>query len=365
MSEAIRRVDPIRKVSPTPGAVHISRDLTDVAMVYTQEQTAFVADRVFPVVTVDKKFDQYYIWGDRQNIHGEVGPRAPGARARRMDMTLSKDAYHCEERALASDIPWAVIMNADMAVDPRAMRTVALAQQALLDKETELANLVLKVDDPGATWTLSVKGATAATAKFESAPAVFDPTDAANNTVGFWDDDASEPIKLIRNLKTEVQLRGLRRPNKLYLTRKVFDVLIDHPDFLSRINQGQTPGGPAVVNAMTLAAVLEMDELLISDAVQDTADEGVAANRSFIGGDNALLLYSPMMGLPSREVPSAGYTFHWNAYGEGVGGAEMAGFTMTEYPTLDRKIITVEIDASYDQKITGTSLAVKLNNLLK
>ena len=82
-------------------------------------------------------------------------------------------------------------------------------------------------------------------------------------------------------------------PNIFVVSRPVFDKLIDHPDFIDRTKYGQTAPNPAVATRQIMAEILELEEVLVIDAVYNTAAEGAAESNSFIGGLSAALFYRP------------------------------------------------------------------------
>ena len=45
---------------PNVNNVHIDAILTNISVAYMQKSENFIADKVFPVVTVDKKSDKYF-----------------------------------------------------------------------------------------------------------------------------------------------------------------------------------------------------------------------------------------------------------------------------------------------------------------
>ena len=45
----------------TPSAVHIDQPLTNLTLAYVQEQSNFIADKVFPTVGVNRQSDKYYL----------------------------------------------------------------------------------------------------------------------------------------------------------------------------------------------------------------------------------------------------------------------------------------------------------------
>jgi hypothetical protein len=139
-------------------------------------------------------------------------------------------------------------------------------------------------------------------------------------------------------------------PNKLVLGRAVFDVLLDHPDIIDRVKYGQTQGAPAAANKLVLASLLGVDEVLVMNAIQNTAAEGQAAVHSFIGGKHALLCYAAPS--PGLMTPTGGYTFSWTGMlGNGAEGNRIRSFRL-EAIRSDR----VEIDMSFDMKLISADL---------
>ena len=133
------------------------------------------------------------------------------------------------------------------------------------------------------------------------------------------------------------------------LGRPVYDTLKNHADIIGRLDRGQT-AGPALARRDALAALFEMDRILIMDGVENTASEGVTDSHSFIGGKHALLAYVP--GAPGVMTPAAGYTFSWNGYlGAGDMGVRMKRFYMDELSSW-----RVENEMAYDMKIISADL---------
>jgi len=126
---------------------------------------------------------------------------------------------------------------------------------------------------------------------------------------------------------------------------EVYSKLRNHPDIVERIKFGQTPGRPAVVNEQTLAAVFDVDRIVVMKAIQNTAKEGLTAVHSFIGGKAALLVYAAPS--PGLMTPSGGYTFSWTGYL----GASPSGIRMKKFRMESRESDRVEIQQAFDQKL--------------
>ncbi len=171
-----------------------------------------------------------------------------------------------------------------------------------------------------------------------------------------WNDPNSNPIADIRILKRTQQLvSGGFRPNTLVIGRVAFDTLIDHPDFVNRVWNGQTPGSPAMVNMDTVAALLELDKVFVMDAIVNSGVEGVTLNanesNAFIGNSkSALLLYvAPRVGL---QTPTAGVTFSWTAFL----GATQLGHRIKSFYMDNIASTRIEIEQAYSHALVSADM---------
>ena len=48
--------------NPTFSDVHVNRPLTNISVAWIQEESAFIADKVFPSVAVQKQSDRYFVY---------------------------------------------------------------------------------------------------------------------------------------------------------------------------------------------------------------------------------------------------------------------------------------------------------------
>lgn len=331
---------------PSRGDVHVNRPLTNISIAYLQDASAFVAGRVFPQVPVSKQSDAYFTYDRGEFNRDEMEERMPGAESAGGTYQIGNDTYYARTRAYHRDIPEQVRANADDPINLDREATEFVTMKALIKREVTWASTYFPASHaPGGVWTFDVDGVAAS----PTAAASFDPTDAANNDVLQWNDASSTPIEDIRRGKRYVLENTGFEPNKLTVGRAVYDALLDHPDIVGRIDRGQTAGA-AKANMVTLADLFEVDEVLVMNAIKNTAVEGQTANHSFIGGKNALLSYAPAT--PGLMTPSAGYTFNWSGLvGSGAEGIRIKRFWLDAISS-DR----IEIDMSYDQKKVSADL---------
>ncbi len=260
---------------PTLSDVHVNALLTNLSNMYAQEESNFIASRVFPIVPVQKASDRYLTYSRADFNRNTMRKRAPSTESAGGGYTIDNTpTYSVNVWALHKDIDDQVRANADAILSLDMEATKWLTTQYLISKEVDWSAAFFTN-----VWTSLLTGVAAAPG--------------ANQALQ-WNDPNSTPIVDIRKFKQLIQLtNGGFRPNKAVIGRQVFDTLMDHPDFIYRLNAGQTPGGPAVVNKTRLAEVFELDEVLVMDAIQNTAAEDPAAT------------VTPMADLPSSDASSA------------------------------------------------------------
>ena len=333
-------------VQPSVGSVHVDRPLTNVSIAYMQADSAFVANRVFPAVPVASKSDSYYIFdrGDMNRV--EMVSRAPATESAGGGFKLSTGSYMADVKAVHKDVDDQARANQDSAVGLDMSATRWCTRQGMLRREVDFGTKYLVAS----AWTFGATGAT-------TRASAFDPKVSANRGLVYWDGASSTPIEDVRLLKRAVLEETGFSPNVLTLGRGVFDSLLDHGDIVGRLDRGQTTG-PAIVMRDSLAALFEVDDVLVMDAIQNTEAEGVTASHSFIGGKHALLSYRAAS--PGLMEPSAGYTFMWTGYlGSVADGIEITRFRMEHL-----KSTRIEAEVAYDQKVIGADLGVFLSGMV-
>ncbi len=315
---------------PSRSDVHVDGPLTSVSVAFMQKAENFVADRAFPHLGVSKQSDQYFTYDRGYFNRAEMKKRAPSTESAGATYSLTTDSYRCDVWALHRDIADQVRSNTDAPIQLDTEAAEFLALQNLLRKEKEWASAHFITG----VWTT------------ERAGVASGPT---GTQFLRWDVAASTPIEDVRAANSAMAASTGFRGNKMVLGRGVYDALLDHPDIVGRLDRGQT-SGPAMVLRASLAALFEMDEILVMDAIENTANEGAANVHAFIGGSNALIIYTPPS--PGLMVPSAGYTFTWTGLlGGGALGTAISRMRM-EHLKSDR----VEMEAAYDQKLVSADL---------
>jgi hypothetical protein len=63
---------------PNINSVHVDAILTNISVAYLQNQDNFIADKVFPIIPVDKKSDKFFTYTKNDWFRDEAQRRAPG-----------------------------------------------------------------------------------------------------------------------------------------------------------------------------------------------------------------------------------------------------------------------------------------------
>lgn len=318
----------------TNSDVHVNTPLSNVLVSYFQNPMHFAARRAFPTVNVQKQSDRYYVINRDNFNRDEAEKRAPGTEAAMIDYTLDNTpTYSCDVFAVKELVPDQIRANADAVVNLDMLATQNLAHKILIKEEKDWASTFFT----GGVWSYDYDGTS-------TGPS------ASTNEVVQWDQySTSDPITDVRNGATAILESTGFMPNTLVLGFPVFQKLLDHPDIVDRIKYGQSSGNVALADEQILAQLFGVERVIVSKAIENTADEGQTASHSFITGKKALLCYSAPA--PSVTVPSAGYTFSWQGY---LGGSNTG--EVRKYREDKLKSDVIEAETAFDHKLVSADL---------
>ena len=321
----------IAKSQPTAASVHVNAPLTNISVAYIQSQADFVADKVFPVVPVDKQSDIYWVYNKNDWFRDEAGQRAPGTESAGGGYSLdSTNTYYCKVYAFHKDVADQVRANADAALDVDRDATMFVTQRLLIRREKQWHDNYFAKSKWGKDYDGVANGEVAGTSFRQ------------------WSDFAnSDPVNDIKVGRLYIKSITGFRPNTLVLNEEVFETLKLHPDIIDRYKYTNS----SVITADMLARLFEVDRLLISGGVYATNNEGATGAYSFVASKGALLCYvAPNPGL---LTPSAGYTFAWKGL-SGMGYSIAVKNFRMEHLESDR----IEGQMAFDQKVIASDLGV-------
>ena len=313
--------------NPTTSDVHIDAALSTIAVAYKNKD--FIADKVFPLVQVDKQSDKYFVWDKGSFLTNQVEKRTPGDTYPEGRIKLSNDNYYADLYHLAYAIPWENKKNQDAAVQLEQTGAEWLAQQFDLNREMTIAAAI-------------------------NVTSIWDNNPVVGTDFTAWDDeDNSNPPEDIDKYSQTIQQSTGVAPNTLVIGRQVFDILRRHPILVDMFKYT----GVGLLTEAQVAQALGVEKLLIGRAVQRTSHEGAAtATQAYVWGKHALLLYVPAK--PAIREPAAGYTFVWNIDGSGFNVA----ITPWTDEARDRDVLKGK--HAFDFKVVGTDLGAWFGNVM-
>lgn len=327
--------------NPTLTDLHVATPLVDVSVAFEQADSRFIARRMFPIVPVQKRGDKYFVWDRQDFLRSDAQEREPGTDAPISGPRVSTDSYFARRFALARLITDADRANADPAVaNLDADATQYLMQQMLLRDEKDFVTKWFTTGIwNGASSSTDMTG--------QAAP--------ATTTSNFkqWNNVDSTPIEDIRGEQTEIVSNTGQLANAWAMGARVWTVLADHPDIVDRIKYGASPAAPAAVTQQALAALLGVDQVLISWAAEDSGVEGSSGGTfDFVAGKNALLAFRPASA--GLRTPTAGYTFVWT----GLPGAPRngQGARILRFRRPEKQSDQIESEVFRDQKVVSSVL---------
>jgi hypothetical protein len=332
----------------TPSQVHIDQPLSNLTLAYVQEQTNFIADKVFPTVGVQRQSDKYYIYDrDNMNRSGDVQKLAPRTEVNRIGMSISNDSYFADVYGLGMDFDEQTLANEDAMLDIRAAGAQTLVNRLLIHREEQFAETFFKAD----VWGTDYDGVANA------------DNNLASEVTQWSDYDNSTPIADVTLARRTMQLKsGGFKPNTMVVGKEVRDTLINHPDILARLNGGATVTNTALITNAKLAEIFEVENFYVMEAVKNSSVEGVAESNAFIGGKFALLVHAPRNA--GLMTPASGLTFAWN----NIPGVNNLGITVESFSddALKRMQIAehIQVKMAYDMKIVGADLGVFFNTIV-
>lgn len=301
-----------------PGAtghdLHVDQHLSNVAIGYRPE--GFIADMIAPIVDVDKQSNYYAIWSRADRLRRRETQRAPGGRANRIEQRVSSDTYFAKNYALAGHVPIEDRANAD-----------PIFLQGIVEGRVELVMDGLLLD-----WEVRVAEQVTSGSNVGSYTAVSSA----------WD-GAGDPLGDIHTGIDNVHYSTGKMPNKVVFgveAWKSFRRDTNVRDLIFGVDNG---GG--YPNTSQVAQLLDVNEVLVGDVWENTAEEGLSESLDSIWSDNVLIYYAPDS--PNRERPSFMYSFRWNR-------PNLPNMQVERHP-YDSRTKTEEVEVGYyqDEKVTG------------
>lgn len=237
--------------------------LEDFSIRYGNSLEGFAALRIFEPHIVSKKTGQFYSYSKDNLKLGKLDAPS-GTEAPSFGYTVSKRTYTTAEKAAKQ-----LVLERDARDFDRPVADLDTeAAQQNMDK------LMLELEDAAHTLVTTSGNYPAALVK-----TLTDSTDT-------WLDAGGDPLNDIRDQSEDVFEACGKRPNVLALSGKGLGILLLNPAIVDRIKYtGQA------VTADIVRMLMNLQEIVVSDCIKNTANDGAADSLSSVWDDDAVLFH--------------------------------------------------------------------------
>ncbi|HET7558878.1 MAG TPA: major capsid protein [Limnochordia bacterium] len=245
---------------PTASSGHIDTYLTNYSRKLSNGM--FIADNCFTVVPAAKDSGKIATYGTDNLRAPSNALRAPGAAPNSVDYSRDSINFVLNEYTLRESVTDEDIAQADSPFTPLEDAAANAREKVMIVKEKAAAAFLFSTTQWSKNTTLS-------------------GTDQ-------WSDYAnSDPFDDVKTAILSVAQNSLRRPNKIVMGIQVMETIKNHPDLIDRVKYT----GSQSITAQALARLWEVDQVLVGEAVENTAKEGAADSLGFIWGKGVWIGY--------------------------------------------------------------------------
>lgn len=321
---------------PTSSQVHVDAILTNISVAYLQRAENFIADKVFPVVPVDKQSDKYFVYSKNDWLRDEARVRTDGTESVGSGYNITTDTYYADVYAIHKDIGDQTRANADAPINVDREAAEFVTHRLLTRREIQFVNDFMTTGK----WSVDVTGVAASAG--------------ANQTIRWSDYTNSDPIEDIEAGKASILSTTGLEANTLVLGYDVFRRLKNHPDLVDRIKYTSSQ----TITEDMLARMFDIERVLVSKSVKATNAEGATSAYSFTTGKTALLCH--VAPNPGILTPSAGYTFSWTGVSQGMG----LTIGTSSFRLESLRATRVEAELAFDNKVVASDLGYFWNTIV-
>lgn len=262
---------------PLARNIHIDRALTNFSVAISQ--TGLVASMVWPEVKVKMDSDKYFVY-DNSNLRLDETAWAERDVANEVDWEATPSAYVTERHALKKLVTDKERRNADAPIKVDRDTTTILTEKLMLRREKRLADILQ----------------TAANYDADKKPTLVLATQWDNYTSA-----TSDPAKDVATARLAIAKAVGKKINLMLLPNEVFEKLREHPLIIDRVKYTKT----GIINVTDLEALFDIERIIVTDAIENTANEGQADVLGFIWGKNVYMGY--VTKTATLRSPSWGY----------------------------------------------------------
>ena len=310
---------------PLNSQVHSSKPLENISVAFANQ--AFIANMLSPNVPVKHETDTYYVYS-KDSLMLPDTLRADWAVSREASFNLSTASYTVKQHSLSDLITERKRQNADPAIDLERDTTEYLTEKIMMRKEYDVLTAIGTKSNWAQEYSLTSTFAWS-----------------ANTTL-------SNPIDIALSAGSAIARNSGYLPNVCAIDYGTFLALKKHVSIVDRIKYTQVDS----VTESLLARLFEVGKVLVSRAVYNTAEEGMADSMSFMMTDCAWFGY--VAPAPGLKKVSALYTFVTT-------NANNSPMSVKKWRDDERGGDKVEVSHMYQHKVVASDAAFYIGNTIQ
>jgi hypothetical protein len=311
----------------------VSPLLTAHSKAYTNDESQYISEKVFPIVQVKKDTGQLATY-TMDNLRVEEALRAQGGSTKEVNHSVSIGSHYVlREYALKELVTKEDMENADDPIRPKMDSVEQLLDRLWVIKEKMLADQI--------TATATMTQNTTLTGNAQ------------------WNNHAtSDPFGDIKTAKESVRSNGNKIANTIILSHDAWEELLIHPDTLARF-----PGAPAVTSQMVMENLGRLfgpsiRNVWVGSAQYNSADEGAADSLTDIWSKVAIVAYIETR--PALRSRSLGFTYQKTASRV----VEELPMSNGNFEGWDRKGDFVRVTDKFDQQLVDVNCGYLIKNAI-
>ena len=268
-------------------AVNVDPILTEISVAYALEENMYAHSRVFPVLPIDSLTAGYFEFSRADYLRVATQVRTPGSAFAHKDVELIPRDLSLTQYGLEVSLPDEIRASRDSPIED-ATKIEQLTQDMLLKRELDFfADYCSTATNP---WQNPV-------------------IDVATLGAGRqWHLNTATIFEDIERWKRIIKRATGRKANKLVMADDIWEKVKNNLVVLGRIADNQTK--QATLDFV--AQIMELDEIIVTEAVYNSADEGQTFQGTDVLSNTMLLVYAT--DAPARLTPTAGYTVVWSEF---------------------------------------------------
>lgn len=263
----------------TPASVHSNTFMANMSVAYANEE--YIGETLLPSIPVAKLSDEYAIYSKRDKLAFPDDSMKGRSTANELFDNRSAASYSCEPRGFKKGLEKKTVDNQDEVFDEMMDLSIQVSEGLAFKREKRAMDIL--------TTGANYGGTTAIAAGSE------------------WDSAAGgDPIGVILNARHSIwRGPGVSRvvgfcPLSVYIKLCTHPQLLDVTKYTSR----------GFIPKDVLAALFELDDLLVAKAWEDTANEGQSASYSRMVSSDVFGIVR-VASSPAKRNASFGYNFRF------------------------------------------------------